>query len=50
MGEDLRLVAIYGFAKSLSVIIFGAAIGNWIDKNQRLTSAKFFLALQVKLI
>lgn len=27
-----RLVAIYGFAMCLTVIIFGAAIGNWIDR------------------
>ena len=47
MGDDLRLVAIYGFAKCFTLILFGAAIGNWIDRNKRLTSAKVFLALQV---
>ena len=47
MGDDLRLVAIYGFAKCFTVIMMGAAIGNWIDRNKRLTSAQVFLALQV---
>ena len=44
--ESLRLVAIYGFVISISVIIFGAAIGNWIDRNKRLFAAKVFLAVQ----
>ena len=30
-SESLRLVAIYGFATCLTVIIFGAAVGNFID-------------------
>ena len=33
--EDLRLVAIYGLVLSVSVIIFGAYIGKWIDQSQR---------------
>ena len=44
--ENLRLVSIYGLVLSISVIIFGASIGNWIDKTPRLTAAKFFLAMQ----
>lgn len=44
--SSLRLVAIYGFVKALSVIFFGAAIGNWIDRSARLTSAKVFLSIQ----
>lgn len=44
--ENLRLVSIYGLVLSVSVIIFGAFVGDWIDKSQRLTSAKFFLAVQ----
>ena len=44
--ENLRLVAIQGFVVSLSVIIFGAAIGNWIDRNKRLFAAKLFLSIQ----
>ena len=44
--ENLRLVAIQGFVVSLSVIIFGAAIGNWIDRNKRLLAAKLFLSIQ----
>ena len=44
--DNLRLVAIYGFVMSISVIIFGSAIGNWIDRNKRLLAAKTFLAIQ----
>jgi len=44
--ENLRLVAIYGFATSVSVIVFGALIGSWIDNTSRLTAAKTFLAVQ----
>ena len=48
MGDDLRLVGIYGFAKCFTVIMLGAVIGNWIDRSNRLISAKIFLALKVK--
>ena len=46
-GDDLRLVAIQGFARCFTLILFGAAIGNWIDRSKRLTSAQVFLTLQV---
>ena len=44
--EDLQLVAIYGLVLSVSVIVFGAYIGKWIDQSQRLKAAKIFLAIQ----
>ena len=44
--ENLRLVAIYGMVLSVSVIIFGAYVGKWIDQTQRLKAAKVFLAIQ----
>ena len=44
--DNLRVVAIYGFVISISVIIFGAMIGNWIDRNKRLLAAKVFLSIQ----
>ena len=44
--ENLRVVAIYGFVISASIIVFGAAIGNWIDRNKRLFAAKVLLAVQ----
>ena len=44
--ENLRVVAVYGFVISVSVIVFGAVIGNWIDRNKRLLAAKLFLAIQ----
>ena len=45
--HDLHLVAIYGFARCFTVIMLGAAIGNWIDRSERLSSTRIFLALQV---
>ena len=44
--ENLRVVAIYGFVISISVIIFGALIGNWIDRTKRLFAAKLLLSVQ----
>ena len=44
--ENLRVVAIYGFVISASIIVFGAAIGNWIDRNKRLFAVKVLLAVQ----
>ena len=44
--ENLRVVAVYGFVISVSVILFGAVIGNWIDRNKRLLAAKLFLTIQ----
>ena len=40
--ENLRVVAIYGFVISVSVIIFGAMIGNWIDRNKRLLACLLY--------
>lgn len=44
--KNLRLVAIYGFSTSVSVIFFGALLGSWVDKASRLSAAKTFLAIQ----
>ena len=44
--QNLRLVSVYGLVLSISVIILGAPIGNWIDKSQRLKAARVFLATQ----
>ena len=44
--ESLRLAAIQGFVINISVIFFGSAIGNWIDRNKRLLAAKIFLSIQ----
>ena len=41
-----RLVAIFGLVMSLSVLLFGAAVGAWIDRNERIFSAKVFLVIQ----
>ena len=45
-GDSLQLTAIYGLVLAATVILFGAAVGNWIDKTRRLTAAKTFLAVQ----
>ena len=41
--ESLRVVAIYGFAVSVSLIICGASVGRWIDQNRRWLAAKVCL-------
>ena len=38
--ESLRVVAIYGFAVSVSLIICGASVGRWIDQNRRWLAAR----------
>ena len=40
--ENLRLVSIYGLVLSVSVIIFGAFIGDWIDKTKRFRHVHIF--------
>lgn len=42
----LRLVGVYGLVTCVSVILFGATIGNWIDAKPRLLAAQVFLAIQ----
>ncbi len=44
--ENLRLVAIHGLVISVSVILFGAILGSWIDRSKRLTAARTFLVIQ----
>ena len=43
--NNLRLVASYGLVMNISVIIFGAYIGKWIDLSKRLKAAKLFLVI-----
>ena len=33
---ELKLVAIFGFAASACILLFGGAIGHWVDRNKRL--------------
>ena len=44
--KNLRLVAIFGFSTNVSVIVFGAGIGGWIDITNRLAAAKISLLVQ----
>ena len=44
--ENLRLVAIYGFVLSVSVILFSPYVGKWIDQSQRLKAAIICLIVQ----
>ncbi|XP_063428264.1 solute carrier family 40 member 1-like isoform X2 [Mytilus trossulus] len=47
---SLRLVAIYGFSKGASVLLFAAIIGDWIDNTPRLRAARLSLVLQNVLV
>ena len=44
--ENLRLVVMYGFFLSVSVIIFGPFVGKWIDQTQRLRAALICMVMQ----
>ena len=46
INSFFRLVAIYGFATCAAIIVFGAAVGHWIDKTARLKAARTFLIVQ----
>ncbi|CAK9294919.1 unnamed protein product [Gordionus sp. m RMFG-2023] len=46
MTKSLRLTAIYGFSSSVTILIFGAIIGKWIDRNPRFKVAKLALFFQ----
>jgi hypothetical protein len=35
-GDSLQLTAIYGFSAGGCVLLFGALIGDWVDRNPRL--------------
>ncbi|XP_078571615.1 ferroportin-like [Branchiostoma floridae x Branchiostoma japonicum] len=43
---SLQLTAVYGFAKSISVLLLGAIIGDWIDRTPRLTAVRIALVIQ----
>ncbi|KAI8489966.1 hypothetical protein Bbelb_323270 [Branchiostoma belcheri] len=43
---SLQLTAIYGFAKSISVLLLGAIIGDWIDRTARLRAVRIALVIQ----
>ncbi len=47
--ENLQGVALNGIIINLAVILFGTAIGVWIDRNPRLPSTKI-LGLSLKFI
>ncbi|XP_064638843.1 solute carrier family 40 protein member 1-like isoform X2 [Lineus longissimus] len=44
-GDSLQLTAIYGFSSGGSVLLFGALIGDWVDRNPRL-QARTTLVIQ----
>ena len=41
----LRLTAVYGFVISVTVMCFGASVGNWIDKTRRIKGLQISKAL-----
>jgi len=44
--KSLQLTAIYGLVLAATVILFGASVGNWIDKTRRIVAARTFLVIQ----
>ncbi|XP_022087124.1 solute carrier family 40 member 1-like [Acanthaster planci] len=44
--KSLRLTAIFGFALTVSVLLFGALVGQWVDKTPRLSAARKSLVIQ----
>ncbi|XP_063964542.1 solute carrier family 40 protein member 1-like [Lytechinus pictus] len=44
--QSLRLTAIYGLCISASSLIFGAAVGKWVDRTPRLRAARTSLIIQ----
>ncbi|XP_073529387.1 ferroportin-like isoform X4 [Phyllobates terribilis] len=45
-GDSLLLTAVYGLVVAGSVLLLGAVIGNWVDKNPRLKVARTSLVVQ----
>ncbi|KAM6985553.1 solute carrier family 40 member 1 [Aplochiton taeniatus] len=45
-GNSLLLTAVYGLVVAGSVLLLGAIIGNWVDKNHRLKVAQTSLIVQ----
>ena len=36
-NNSLRLTAVFGFALTISVMLFGALVGKWVDRTPRLS-------------
>lgn len=45
-GNSLLLTAVYGLVVAGSVLLLGAIIGDWVDKNSRLKVAQTSLVVQ----
>ncbi len=41
--NSLRLTAIFGFALAISVLMFGALVGKWVDRTSRLKGRSIVL-------
>ena len=46
-GNSLLLTAVYGLVVAGSVLLLGALIGDWVDRNPRLKGSLFFNRLGV---
>ncbi|XP_041367653.1 solute carrier family 40 member 1-like isoform X2 [Gigantopelta aegis] len=44
--DSLQLTAIYGLSRGISVLLFGAIVGDWVDNTPRLKVAQLSLVLQ----
>ncbi|XP_007888189.1 solute carrier family 40 member 1-like [Callorhinchus milii] len=45
-GNNLLLTAVFGLAISSTLILFGALVGNWVDKNPRMKVVRIALVIQ----
>ncbi|XP_033640075.1 solute carrier family 40 member 1-like [Asterias rubens] len=43
---SLRLTAVFGFALTVSVLLFGTLVGQWVDRTPRLKAARISLVIQ----
>lgn len=46
-GNSLLLTAVYGLVVAGSVLVMGAIIGDWVDKNARLKGERYYVTQPV---
>ncbi|XP_038044954.1 solute carrier family 40 member 1-like [Patiria miniata] len=44
--NSLRLTAVFGFALTISVLLFGTLVGQWVDRTPRLSATRQSLVIQ----
>lgn len=48
-GHNLLLTAVFGLVVAGSVLLFGALIGDWVDRNPRNKGTQMFITCRCKL-